>query len=1079
MSSSFQIDFSTLEKEKIELFRPFSNEEKRIEWLNSKFNKDDDLDFILDKLSISLKEELYITSYNTFWLIRTLIENKRIIDIGDLTKINDEMGKILSQNKYNHSKRIDSLEIIYATWLKDIKFFEDLYKEIKLNNEDRTWWYVFIRIFWDSKDYVSLLDAFRFTYETTIYPYSLHKNFTEYFSAIPESLLLQLLKEVNWEIIKNSNWIVHRTWIESVLSISWENAQLFLDRIRNSQDYLDVCFDIINSIFLKLQYPWRSYDGFNILLKEGTLFDAIITNLQASKLNYFTKLLDIIVASPLDEDGDNRFQVMLTYDKDLQLILAKLITPEEISSFYERERIKTHWRVDFALYEYIKNNHKKHFPLKEEVLFQFELVLVQDIKEVNKTRKKYQDKEKRKTRKRELEIIKEIEKGFTYFSGYNNLYFLVDKFSDNEALFTLEQIKLLVSKIEEFLWDPNLDPKNAKLIFESREVGWSSRYNTEWYVYHYFEKVLIIWKSLGIDLFNYKDRIFYYLPFSYQDGLSIIDELIEKDRKFSDKIIQYYLWVYDWTREDGLRYHMVSNFIHLLEKFSKFFLKKRFKTKLGEVVISLILDEEISIYDRENLLKFIYLRPISKFGTIILIKKDIENIYKTYLSKWENEGFSEKSNTGGRITDLCNQILIKHYEDTEAIKWRITKLSELNWLQMNFEHQELVIYSPTKLENEITSERYFIHPFSYIKDRQYTDTFLSILSVSFDQRNSHYYDYLQDTCTRYFIWINDKTIYQKISDILQSKRSVSTENFESKYLPKIRKKYGIKIQEEFASEMLQWKERYFELMDEYNSLNTRFEANKNFISQNSLDIVLFVEGKTDLQIIRSAKKVLEYQWKVNEFSMRITPCWWVTRILNEMHSDLQPWADRYVRIWLFDFDRDWYLWLEKPWQDKSGLKNSDWWDFNKKYEEILLLKKHIDYNFFLLSLPFKNLDPDIKNQIILNKEINEDIKHLWENSHLVIEHLFFGKIIWNQKLWLDSKVENANFFRRTFLWNGWSKIEVNWSKNHFALLIEEETTRILQTWDKWDSLFDNFIPLFKVIEEICSVSRLEKNIQTS
>jgi hypothetical protein len=1072
ITTPFQEELNVIQKEKLELFNPFSDQEKQIMILELKFDPKKDLNFILDSLSGAIKRETYIDRYNLLRLLCRFLENWKILDQIEKDTIVSKMEDIVENSDSVHS-RIDALDIIYATKTRNENYFIEKFHRAQSEWYDHNWGYLFIKIFWEYELYNELVDAFKFTYEHTIYSLSLHKHYKEYFSKIPKDLLIKILRDVSKEIKENTNGIIWKTYIDAVLSISWDDAVLFLDRIRDDTDYEIICFDLITEIFNKLKLPNRPYDGFDSLLKEDNIIKHILSDLQSTNHNYFTKLLLQWGTNPITEDTE-RFKIMLTYDTDLQYILANIITIAEISEFCETEKKKKNWRIDFPLYEYIKFRQEKDDELKRPLLEEFEKYLTSEISDTEKIRKKYKNKEKRERTKRDKEKKDEIALGFKHLFWWNNFYFLVYKYHSNKELFTEDQKVILKEKIISFLQDKNLDPRKAELVFQRRELNWSSEYTSDWYVQNYFETTLIVAKELWINLEKYKEKIYFYVPFSYSEWLVIVDELIWNWAKITTKVIKYLLTVYDWTRSDWLRYHMTWNFVHLLERNLKLFARKTYSPHLRQVVKSLILDEKISQYVREDLLKLIYKNSVKKNKKIILLNsEDILELWEYFYEKTENIN-PWNSLVENSLLDLCNQIMIKHFQQEDAIKWRLNQITSLYWVEMNFDHPELIVYSPSDLESEITRERSFIDPFSYLKKKEFINTFLSLLGNSFDSTNRYYYDYIQDACSRYFLSIGNKSIYRKIVALINEKASVSTENFEYKYLPKIREKFKITLKNVLISENLERKEKFesisksnTKLLERVKELESKVHYYENYISKNSIDVVLYVEWKTDLVLLKLAKEALEYQGKISKFGLRIINCWWVHWIVRQLFADSRDCNSNDSRFWLFDFDYEGYSCIKYPNCVKVGFENTEWWN-----EEIdsLLYRKHSHQNLYLMSLPFKDLHSSIQYQVNINPSVINELDrcvHLKENSHITVEHLFYGKTINDIVIDNNYTLCNKKIFERIDLPNWWNYLMFwwkEWLKIQFAEKIEETWKNIIENEKFSNNLFHSFIPIFKFIE---------------
>ncbi|GAB0175021.1 MAG: hypothetical protein HHAS10_09000 [Candidatus Altimarinota bacterium] len=1069
MPSKFQQEFILIQKDKIELFGPFSDKENEVKILILRFNENEDTNFILETLTDSISKETYIDTYNLLNLLCKLIENNKILNQETLSLICSRMEGILDSHS-SDNVRIDALEIIYATRQKNIDYFTEWFNRAIEESYEHIWGYFFIKIFGENENYSELLKAFKLTYEKTIYPYSMHRDFNKYFSKIPENLLLGLLREISKEISINTNGIIGKTQIDAVLSIEKESARLFLDRIKGNDAYLEVIFEIIKGIFKKLCLLSRPYDGFSSLLKEASIVDYMLQDLQSSGSNYFTQILGLNLSDIIPENED-RAEILLSYDTHLQFILSKLLTKEEIVSFCENEKQKNQWRIDFPLYEYIKYQSSISSDIKDGLLIEFEKNLKDEIANIEETRKHYKEKNDKELEERNKKRFEEIELGFKYLKGYNNFYFLVYKYHTEKELFNTKQTKLLKDKIIEFLEDKTLDPKKAELIFEKREINGSSQYTSDWYVQHYFETTLIVGKSLGIDLGKFKDKIYSYLPFAYSEGLSIIMELLDKGYKLNPKTIRYIISVYDGSRTDGLKYHMTGNFIHLLEKQIAQFKTKTYVNDVTKTLKSILLDEEISQYNKEELLNFIYRQPRKKSGKIpFFTYEDIKDLFSYFKDR--NDGII----TENPLSDISNKILVKHFQDNEATQWRISKIMNLHGVEMKFDHPELVVYSPSDFENEITSERNFIDPFGYLKDKSFKKAFLELLKDSFTKRNYHYYDYIQDACTRYFLSIGNKGLYRVIINLVSINKGRSTENFEYKYLPKIKEKFKVKLKDELITEALSWKDKFNKINESLvkekevrNELITKISSLESYIENTSLNTILYVEGKTDYQIVKIAKEVLEFQGKIKKFGLRILIGGGASGILKQMYTDIQEYQRVNIRFGLFDFDFEGFSSIDNPNRYKIGFKEKEW---GKELSYEGIYKKHTSLDFYILTLPFEDLHHEIQYQVKINPQIQDDSSgfiHLQEKAQLTIEHLFYGKKDSLNKVFdKDYKFCESPLFRKINLPNSSSYLEIGGDKLkcNFATLIEELGKGMLgNTKELGNDLFDGFIPIFKFIED--------------
>ena len=108
-------------------------------------------------------------------------------------------------------------------------------------------------------------------------------------------------------------------------------------------------------------------------------------------------------------ENEDRVEILLSYDADLQFILSKLLTKEEIRSFCEKEKQKNQWRIDFPLYEYIKYRSSITSDIKEGLLTEFEKNLKDEITNIEETRRQHKEKNDKELEERNKKRFEEIE----------------------------------------------------------------------------------------------------------------------------------------------------------------------------------------------------------------------------------------------------------------------------------------------------------------------------------------------------------------------------------------------------------------------------------------------------------------------------------------------------------------------------------------------------------------------------------------------------------------------------------------------------------------------------------------------
>jgi hypothetical protein len=113
-------------------------------------------------------------------------------------------------------------------------------------------------------------------------------------------------------------------------------------------------------------------------------------------------------------ENEDRAEILLSYDTDLQFILSRLLTIDEISSFCENEKQKSQWRIDFPLYEYIKYRSSIASRIKEGLLTEFEKNLKDEIANIEEIRRQHKEKNDKELEERNKKKFEEIELGFKY-----------------------------------------------------------------------------------------------------------------------------------------------------------------------------------------------------------------------------------------------------------------------------------------------------------------------------------------------------------------------------------------------------------------------------------------------------------------------------------------------------------------------------------------------------------------------------------------------------------------------------------------------------------------------------------------
>ena len=197
----------------------------------------------------------------------------------------------------------------------------------------------------------------------------------------------------------------------------------------------------------------------------------------------------------------------------------------------------------------------------------------------------------------------------------------------------------------------------------------------------YYGDLLSAGFDLDIDLTPYRKSIIHFIPFAYSSDQSVVlkvlgtvtdDELNDLNKTLLDK-------------SNDLRYGSFS-YVYVTSKLKE---SGSDIESPVEVFLSLIEDDKVEDYDKTYALR----RLLEAEFNVSKYQKRFIDIFEKY--KKEERRYTKQM----EIAELANEILIRKFEDFDAIEWRFDQILERKTVIPDRPNRG--VYSPTWIEKEV------------------------------------------------------------------------------------------------------------------------------------------------------------------------------------------------------------------------------------------------------------------------------------------------------------------------------------------------------------------------------------------
>jgi len=307
--------------------------------------------------------------------------------------------------------------------------------------------------------------------------------------------------------------------------------------------------------------------------------------------------------------------------------------------------------------------------------------------------------------------------------------FYLNNKEELNSLITKDEKDRLINLIEKSVFE-KFDPGGQPLEITKQNES-SKSYITHTWI-HIFGDCIRIAYELSLNVTKYRKRIINYIPFAYPEHLDAIFSLVENIQPDEIKSL---LAVYKGKKSDLWRF-MPDSFIRASERYV-----------IGEsvpVLREFVKRNDFSIYDRISALNASeFLKPDSDF---------LKKVFIQYRKKQE------------KLAEKANGLLIVNHKDSDGIIWRIDEL-----IKRAFPFKQPIgAHSVSSQENEL-HDKEFAAPLAKLKDAQYKEKFIDLLSQSFNiiTKDGYrpYAQYLWQIVCSYFDNLKEGRSYQSLRDL--------------------------------------------------------------------------------------------------------------------------------------------------------------------------------------------------------------------------------------------------------------------------------------------------------------------------
>lgn len=755
------------------------------------------------------------------------------------------------------------------------------------------------------------------------------------------------------------------------------------------------------------------------------------------------------------------------------------LLPEQVEKFVKHPNVTKRGILD--IYYRLDDSHRPEAIEVKNKFKEYEWALIAQsekaAEESEKKNKEYIENEKSGIRQEIEVILKVLEETPSYSE---KLLYLYEKHPDT---FLQPELEVVKSQIESILAsDSPFNPEKAEIKRDSENKN-----SFTWPVYmgnNTLERCISIWSGLWVDLLQYQHKLITYLPFTYSST-----KIYDIVKTLTDEDVEYLISAYskDRDQKDNLRLFHPSVLAELWKRWYFEWITPALKEGIVNDLKDLLEEDKefVNIYLKKEIIETLWKADI---GVSFFLKKLEEYIPDNM--KWYNyfndllKGKIAEENAAENF-DLwvtCNKVLIKVYNETAAIEWRLQQLKNIDVRENKPPVNQ--VYTPTSLGKELDwrEEEKFYDPLKILIYPEYKEDIIEILKHAFSlpQKNNLAPEYLKSFVADYYKRSQDAAALIELrTQILDKKWWLDFFTF---YLGRYLKWSADEIEKFILQETIfNQKSKIEELLTKSSSVEPIITP-VNADIDNPDDVIIITEGESDRRhLCRAAEELLKKTKQKSrkspysallKYIKRYERTMGDTEALNFVKCYAQLYPNRKV-ILIMDGDSESNI-CEKDWSPKPS-KCVTWNTVLGIYNPLWKDKKSID-NCYVIILPH----PDKTHKAYYDKKwvCIELYYHISDLTEFIVPRNLSFKWDWltyfkyNKKRFYSRDVEsslkniydsndNVPFFDTDCKALSSLKSTRLITKNQFAQAIyPNDPAKVMRpvnskwTWNRFKSIFD-------------------------
>lgn len=515
----------------------------------------------------------------------------------------------------------------------------------------------------------------------------------------------------------------------------------------NSNEMLKKFFNKLNSHYLLIQKFYEVLDNKSKLkilnnIKEvadtsliSILEDFIINGYKVKNNSYMNITGFQIDIAKLISQFNRLFVFRLLNDLSdskevhqyqLPNLYSKILKKAQIKNFIIKCR-KIYKDDNIAMHTLMSAYSKNDYKLKS-VYEEGRKYFPKEYKIYEADKRKYENLQKNHDNIVELKLTKDFKKFLDlsstgYFYDYLFINYSRDSIIIDKSLSRKDKLKM-ISLVTHVLKTFNPLTSGLKII---KAENSSINYNIHRWINPYGECILCA-DLLGIEIGDFKQNIINYIPFSYENHLKSIFNLI---KSITPNEFDPIMNVYDNKKDDLWRF-MTDNFFRVVEKYN--------------IKAALPIVKKFIFFENHHLKQ----RSFDYRSQALILCESLEpniKLLKSVFFKFKNDTESQL------LINTANSLLISNHNNIEAIKWRMKTIINRAF-PYNRVRKSSVVYTPTSNESELREKR-FASPLMNVNDIKFEKLYLDFFEKSFiiQKRGNKfevYGHYIRDIVLKYY-----------------------------------------------------------------------------------------------------------------------------------------------------------------------------------------------------------------------------------------------------------------------------------------------------------------------------------------